>query len=154
VTGQAVDSTARSSAVEEADEAAGLARRLGAIFYDALLLFAVVLVTTAALMLATGSPIDPGTPLHRALLIVVSYVYFGFAWTRSGQTLGMKTWRIRVRTFDDRPLTWGRAALRFTTAALSWAALGLGFAWMLVDRQSMTWHDRLSRTVLVKVPRA
>ena len=116
--------------------------------------YAVVLVTTAALMLATGSPIDPGTPLHRALLIVVSYVYFGFAWTRSGQTLGMKTWRIRVRTFDDRPLTWGRAALRFTTAALSWAALGLGFAWMLVDRQSMTWHDRLSRTVLVKVPRA
>ena len=134
-----------------AERAAGLGRRLGALLYDGLLLFSVLLAVTGAVMAATGGPIPAGNPVHRLALLAVMYLYFAWAWTRSGQTLGMKTWRLRVRTFDGRTLTWGRAALRFAAAALSCAAAGLGFLWVLVDRQQMSWHDRLSRTVLVMV---
>ncbi len=139
---------------EGPSEAAGFWRRLGAVGYDLLLLGSLLLATTAGLIAATGAPIPAGTWYHQALLALISFVYFGVAWTRSGQTLGMKTWRIRVRTFDGRTLGWGRAALRFAAAGISLLGLGLGFAWVLVDAQRMSWHDRLSRTVLVLVPRA
>jgi uncharacterized RDD family membrane protein YckC len=39
--------------------------------------------------------------------------------------------------------------LRFFAAILSWSAGGLGFLWILVDRDRMAWHDRLSKTEVV-----
>ncbi len=134
-------------------QAAGFWRRLGAICYDVLLLGAVLIAATGALLAVTRAPIPAGTWYHQAILLLAAFGYFGLPWTRTGQTLGMKAWRIRVRTFDGRNLSWSRAALRFVAAGVSLLALGLGFAWVLVDAQRMSWHDRLSRTVLVVVPR-
>ena len=56
-----------------------------------------VLLATNSPVQVTG-PIPPGSWLHRGVLLAIGYGYFGFAWTRTGQTLGMKSWRIRVRT--------------------------------------------------------
>ena len=94
-------------------EAAGFWRRLGAIGYDLLLVGAVLLLATASLIALTGAPIPSGTWYHQVLLALAAFGYYGVAWTHGGQTLGMRTWRIRVRTFDGRGLSWRRAALRF-----------------------------------------
>lgn len=128
----------------------GLARRLAAIAYDSFLLLAVFILATALLMPFTGGEaIKPHNALYTAYLMAVSFGYFGWFWTHGGQTLGMRTWHVRIESNDLRVPTWPQALVRFAGACLSWLALGAGFAWMLIDADHLTWHDRLSGTRLV-----
>ena len=135
----------------------GLLRRLAAVLYDSLLLVALLMVITAPLLLLTGGEaIDPRrNPLlewaYRALLLAATVGFFGVSWTRSGQTLGMASWRLRVLREDGGTLTWADTVRRLAAAALSWLALGLGWLSLLVDPARRTWHDRLSRTRVVLV---
>ena len=140
-------------------ERAGLPRRLAAMLYDSLLLLALLMAATALLLLLTGGEaIDPRTHpaleiLYRLVLVVLIVGFFGLPWTRSGQTLGMATWRLRVEREDGRLLTWGDSLRRLGWALLSLLPLGLGFAWVLVDPERRAWHDRLSRTRVVVLPK-
>jgi len=99
-----------------------------------------------------GKAVDPGNLLFLLYLIVVAYAYFGWCWTRSGQTLGMKAWKIRLVTTEaDQTIGWKCAAIRFAAAILSLSALGLGFFWSVIDCDSRTWHDRISGSHMLKV---
>ncbi len=152
--------TAGASQVDAASPAsAGLLRRLAAIFYDTLLITALLmLVTWLLLPLTGGRAIAAESPAwwmlaYRGLLLAVLVAYFGFCWTRGGQTLGMLAWRIRVVRANGARLRWRDAALRLAAALLSWLAAGLGYLWLLVDRDKLTWHDRLSGTRVVNTTR-
>ena len=127
-----------------------LLRRLAASVYDALLLIAILFIASALMLpLTGGEAVQSGNPLFRAYILFVCFFFFGWFWTHGGQTLGMRAWRIRVQQPDGEPITWKQALLRFLAALVSWLALGLGFLWMLVDRDGLTWHDRWSKTRLV-----
>jgi uncharacterized RDD family membrane protein YckC len=134
--------------------APGLLRRFAAMFYDGLLLFSVLYFAAFAVLPFTGGKaVEPRNPFFTTYLFLVCFFYFAWPWIHGGQTLGMRAWRIRVQRRDGSPLTWRQAMLRFIVAIASWACLGIGFWWMLVDRDRMTWHDRYSETVLVILPR-
>ena len=127
----------------------GLLRRLAALVYDALLLFAVLFAATIPVLLVTGGQaLDPNQPAFTAWLLGVSYLYLGWCWTRSGQTLGMRAWRMQVRTRHGARLGWGRALARFAAALVSIGAAGIGLLWVAFDRDRLSLHDRLSGTVL------
>jgi uncharacterized RDD family membrane protein YckC len=115
---------------------AGLFRRLASLFYDLLLVIAIAFAVTFALLpLTDGEAILASTGgfaghLYRALMLLLAFGYFALSWTRGGQTLGMKAWRIRVRAADGSRLGFGGATFRFATGALfGWLAV-LGF-WLL-----------------------
>lgn len=128
----------------------GLARRMAAIAYDTLLVTAVLFVATAVLLALTGGEaIRPGSGWYSAYLMAVSFVYFGWFWTHGGQTLGMRSWRLRLVGAGDNGATWRQALLRFVGAGVSWLAFGAGFLCLLVDPQRLTWHDRISATRVV-----
>jgi uncharacterized RDD family membrane protein YckC len=133
--------------LESPPAAPGLLRRLAACLYDGLVLAAVLMVAGAAWVAVSRAAAAPGDWLFRGYLLGVSAAFFGAFWTR-GETLGMRAWKLRLVAADGQPPGWGRALLRFATALLSWAALGLGFLWVLVDRERLAWHDRLSGTRL------
>lgn len=137
---------------------AGLLRRIGAILYDSLLLFALwFLATVPFIAIRGGESVDAGSgALHvayRVTLALVAYGFFVGFWTTRGRTLGMQSWGLQLEGPDGRVPGIGSATVRFLTALLSWAPLGLGFLWQLWDRDRLTWHDRLSRTKLVHYPR-
>ena len=68
---------------------APLIKRLLTIFYDSLLLIAVLFLAMALLLLISGGyQFQAGNPLMTAYLLVVSFVFFGWFWTHGGQTLG------------------------------------------------------------------
>ena len=87
--------------------------------------------------------------LLQAWVLVVWGGYFTWFWARGGQTLPMKTWRIRVVRRDGAPLGFARALHRYVLAVLGVMAAGLGFAWALIDRDRQFLHDRLAGTALV-----
>jgi len=132
-----------------------LARRLAAQCYDALVLAAVVLFATVpVVLLAGGSPATPGGhALFQLYLLTVAYLFFGGFWVHGGQTLGMRAWRLRVVDVGGGAVSWRQALLRFLGGLLSWAALGAGYLWVLVDRDKCAWHDRISGTRLMLVPK-
>lgn len=92
--------------------------------------------------------------VYRATLLLVTVAFFGVFWTRRGQTLGMASWRLRIEREDGGALTWGDTVRRLAAAVLSWLPFGLGYLWILIDPQRRAWHDRLSGTRILVMPRA
>ena len=132
---------------------AGLFRRLFAIFYDSFLLLAILFVVTAiANALNHGKAIEPGNvfyPLYVLIILLLSYLYFAWFWINGGQSLGMKTWRIKLQNDEGKNIGWKIAAIRFFSAMVSWGVIGLGFLWSFFDKKNRCWHDLISKTVIV-----
>jgi len=138
---------------------AGLLRRLAAMLYDGLLLLALLIVATALFLpLTGGEALDPGRNpvlefVYRSVLLLLIVGFFGLFWTRRGQTLGMASWRLRVEREDGALLGWRDTLRRLGWALVSLLPLGLGFLWILFDPERRAWHDRLSRTRVVLLPK-
>ena len=133
----------------------GIARRLASALYDLLLVVALVLIATFPFLAFLGDSTQ-GWRRHLLQLYVlaVTCAYFVWFWTRGGQTLPMKTWHIRLVRHDGAAVGTARAMHRFVLAMLGAAALGLGFAWALFDRDRQFLHDRLSGTALIDARQA
>lgn len=118
-----------------------------------MLLFAVLFFATLALMPLTHGAIAPGNLAFSLYLLSICLAFYAGFWTHGGQTLGMKTWRLRVQQADGRPITLRQAVMRFFASLLALAPAGLGYLWMLVDRDKKAWHDRLSGTIVIYRPK-
>ncbi|MCZ6559303.1 MAG: RDD family protein [Gammaproteobacteria bacterium] len=134
-----------------ADKNPGLLRRLGAMLYDALLLLALLMLATALLMPISRGAIQIDNIAYQLYLLSIVTGYFVYFWLRHGQTLGMRTWKIRLVRADGQALTLGDTLRRLVFSVLSWLPLGLGFWRILFNRQRLAWHDRWSGTLLVMV---
>lgn len=140
-------------------QSAGVLRRFGAMLYDALLVIALLMVATAALLPFTGGEaitadrVGVFEYLYRISLVALIVAFFGLFWTRRGQTLGMAAWRLKLIRIDGALPTWRDALIRLAAACLSWAALGLGYFWIWIDRDRLAWHDRLSATRVIVLPK-
>ncbi|HYA38274.1 MAG TPA: RDD family protein [Candidatus Methylomirabilis sp.] len=133
----------------------GFLLRLGAISYDFLLLLALLLLMSFPYAFVTGGhrPGQVAYSLYQTYLFAIWFLYFAWFWVHGGQTLGMRTWRIKLVCADGGPVTWVIASKRFGFALVSLLCLGLGFFWILYDRDKRAWHDRWSGTKLVRVPK-
>lgn len=151
----------------------GLFKRILVIIYDGLLLVAVVFFTSALLMglftwlgpdaFFTSPDVENPNLIERSDLgrivggimvsanaLCVSFFFYGWFWTHGGQTLGMKAWNLYLVKSDGKFIDWNTALKRYLAAALSWACLGLGFTWILLDARKRSWHDIATSTQIVK----
>lgn len=162
---------------------AGSFRRLAAGVYDGLLILAVLMLSTAALQAFTGGEAIVRSRVgsaweyaYRATLAALVFAYFWVAWTRRGQTLGMKSWHLRVERADGGPMRTLDVVRRLGCGAPLYllaitgtllymtkqigplGALGLyaplvgSYALLATGRGTL--HDLLSRTRIVRVPKA
>lgn len=156
---------------------AGLLRRLGAIFYDSLLVVAVLFALLFVIVPFTG---ELGPLATRLAIVPIVTLFFCFFWTRRGQTVGMLAWRLRITRSDGTAIGWadalkrigmlwlllllpvgGEAALGHwlepnVRSILTWglyAPLAASYLWICVDRERRAWHDRVSQTRMWVVPK-
>lgn len=131
------------------NEVPGILRRLASMVYESLLLLALIFFASFLFVRLTGGINTHGFRTALQVYVVgVSAAYFIWFWLHGGQTLAMKTWRLRVVAADARPLTTGRAVLRFVLAIPS-VFSGIGLLWALFDPERQFLHDRLAGTRLV-----
>jgi len=151
--------------------------RIAAMIYEAVLLFGVAFAGGLIAMALTGgaSPLDEGRRLVlQVVLFLLIGAYFVWCWTRFGQTLALRTWKLSVVDEQGNPPSLQRAAARYL---LAWhlfvpgllyiallspgryaalAALAVGFACLLLplwmDPQRRLLHDRLTRTRVIRAP--
>jgi uncharacterized RDD family membrane protein YckC len=136
-----------------------LLRRLTAMLYDALLVVALVAAVNALALgvvvrITAGEQQVLNAHLVQFLTALSMAGFFSVFWLNGGQTLGMQAWRIKLVDFQGGPPSAGKVVLRCIGAFLSAACLGLGYLWCLVDRNHRYWHDYLSGTELILLPKA
>ena len=125
-------------------ESAGLARQFAAMIYDAFLVVALLFFAAAILLPFNRGEAIENNPLFNLYLVLIWFTYYAWSWRKSGQTIGMRAWKIRiVSEFGGNP-SWGIGYLRLCFALLSAACLGLGYWWRLFT--PTTWHDQTAPT--------
>jgi uncharacterized RDD family membrane protein YckC len=144
----------------EALPGAGLLRQLAAMVYDTLLVIALWFAVGALMLLLSGgrlsAPDRPGWLLlfFQCVLLLTAWLFFAWFWTHGGQTLGMRAWRLKLVGLHGESVRWSQTVVRFIAAIFSATVFGLGYLWILVDPEQCSWHDRLSATRLVLVPKS
>lgn len=147
---------------------AGAVRRFAAIFYDFLLSVALLMVVTLFYQQVILRSIYGGErlremaeqgllahdPVLSTLLLFSLFAFFAKFWTHNGQTLGMQVWGVRIQNRDGSAVSLWQALLRFVVAMGSWLCFGLGFLWILWDKDKRTWHDRYSESIVVQLPKS
>ena len=129
---------------------APLYRRLLSLIYESLLLAAVLMAGALPFSVAAETADRIATrPLFQLYLLVLAATYFTWQWLNGGQTLPMKTWRLKLVTGDGASLTRAHAFKRLVFAIAGTAAFGAGFLWALVDRNRRFLHDRLAGTKII-----
>jgi uncharacterized RDD family membrane protein YckC len=124
---------------------------LMSLVYEGALLFAVLfLASYLFLSLARDAPSGLPRLIFQIYLLAICGVYFVFCWVRGGQTLPMKTWRMRLATGDGKPLSVPRAFTRYLLAVPG-VLTGVSVLWAFFDRDRQFLHDRLAGTRLVRV---
>lgn len=144
------------SAMQSAPPAAALWRQLVAMLYDALLIIPLVMAATAGLLVlhkSTGNSEAIPPPWQVQLLsVLVLTGFYAIFWRKSGQTLGMQAWRIKLVTAEGQVPRGRHIIKRLIGVLVSLLPAGLGYWWSLWDRQHQSWHDKLSGTRLIRVP--
>ncbi len=146
---------------------AGFRRRFGAWIYDVLLAISVYilagvissiilhLLVTNGLLSQQGYQHEIDVLLNTPWLIAINELwklswvafFFVYFWSKSGQTLGMRAWRLRVQN-QDGSLISKKTALKRLLPTL----LGLGNLWILFDRKNkLSLQDRLTKTEVVRL---
>ena len=152
---------------------ASLGRRLAALVYDGLLMFAVLVIASAlTLPFTAGKGTTHYSPALTVYFLGVIFLFNGWFWTHGGQTLGMRAWRIQVLKHDGTAVDWKHALYRFLVSLPFWALIVMtllitnngiladlnldaipvwvfyiiGTAWLIVDQQPNNWRDRISHT--------
>lgn len=144
---------------------AGLWRRLAALLYDAFLVAAIWMLLGYIVQFAFGvdsNQVIDGqvqtNPVQDAVLFTLMlgscFGFYCYFWIRSGQTLGMIAWRLKLITNENELVTIFIALKRFLLAWPAFFALGIGYLWLYVDKQGDALHDKLSGTKVVLVPRS
>lgn len=118
--------------------------------YESLLVFGVAFFASLLFLGATGT--SPSGWLRSAFqfyLFLVIGIYFVGSWRHRGQTLAMKTWKLRLVSAGGARITLRQAMLRYVCA---WPCLvlgGIGILYAPFDRERRFLHDRLAGTSIV-----
>lgn len=130
---------------------ASFKRRLISLIYEALILAAVLMAAALPVVMLTHQWNHTAARITLQLsLFILCGGFYIWQWTRTGQTLPMKTWRLKLVGADGKPIDARRACVRYLAALLSIAIAGLGFLWALIDRDRQFLHDRIAGTRIIQ----
>ena len=132
-------------------------RLFAACVYELLLLLALWMLCTWMFVSLFGDATSHYKRTFLQLFLwLVTGAYFVWCWTKTGQTLATKTWKIKLVTQNlanqqNVNLNKRQAIIRYALASASMLACGLGFIWALVDKDRLFLHDRLLKTRFIRL---
>ena len=177
------------SSQDKSHKIASLGSYLSALFYDTLLIIAVLFLASILYMLpyVLSSDIDSSqknnlsssafqTPVFKTYIFIIWFTFFAWFWTRAGQTLGLRVWKLRIENNNGNLISLWQALLRFFSALAPWFValflyhlagktqlisdpykywiLLIGFSsivWSVFDKDGLSLHDRFSESRIVSM---
>ncbi len=141
--------------------------RLLSIFYDSLIVFFIIIISTLIIqqiIISSGlvtlqqvqiseteiiNTIPAGSPTNfflKSLWLILSFLYFGYFWTKRGQTPGMSVWKIKLVNKHNELISWSESLIRYVTSLF-----GLGLLLIPFNKPRQAIQDIMSKTTLVKI---
>jgi uncharacterized RDD family membrane protein YckC len=137
---------------------ASVGRRWVAAFVDGVIIGLGSLVITIPLSIMAGvSQNDTLSTVSgmigQLITLVLSYGYYVYMISSRGQTLGKMALGIKVvKIGTDQKPEFTSAFLREVVGKmLSGIVFGLGYLWAIWDKDKQSWHDKIAKTIVVKV---
>ena len=125
-------------------------RRLASMLYESLVIFAILIAGFLfPQIVLSGFGLGIGGTLLWLHVALVLMIYFLWCWLNGGQTLPMKTWKLRIANPDGSPARPIQALFRYMLAWPSIALFGIGIIWALIDKDKQFLHDRLAGTQII-----
>ena len=131
-------------------EPASFAVRGIAMVYEALIVAAILFVAAAIPTAINGGAIAPGSVWFELWLLTCVFGYFGYCYTKAGQTVPMKAWRLILTDTSGRRIGWRQALLRWAISTVLGFGV-LGWLAMLINRDGLALQDRLSKTRVLRL---
>lgn len=132
------------------DQLPRLRRRLASMLYESLVVFSIILIGfLIPQAVIAGFGMIASTRLMWIHVFLLLMLYFVWFWLNGGQTLPMKTWKLRIANADGSPPRPVQALLRYMAAWPSVALFGIGIFWALIDKDRQFLHDRIAGTRIV-----
>jgi len=100
-----------------------------------------------------GDAVETSSNYYQLTLFIIIYFFLVGFWSISGRTLGMQSWGLQLETLDGYKPNIMQCTIRFFAGIFSLLPFGLGFWWQLLDKNNLSWHDRISGTKLSHYPR-
>jgi uncharacterized RDD family membrane protein YckC len=127
-------------------ELPSIARRLASMLYEGLVVFSILLIGfLLPQIVLSGFGMVLGGRILMLHIFILLLGYFVWCWLNGGQTLPMKTWKLRITNSDGYPLRPTQAILRYMAAF-----------WAVFDKDKQFLHDRIagSRIITYASPEA
>jgi len=123
-------------------------RTMAAAMDIGIVIFSLLILATVILAFAPGALALPlwgiGAFAGMSILLVVFYQCL---WVlANGDSAGMRWAQLRLTNFDGRRPKRRERFLRMFGMWLSVLPAGLGLLWSLMDEETLTWHDQISKT--------
>ena len=134
---------------------AGFFRRILALVYDSVVIAGILLSFTLLLVILNGGYAEPGSLVSVVQLIVCACVgpfFYSYFWlVNNGQTIGMQAWKLRLVSLNSSKLNAKQTYLRCLVSTLSFVCFGIGYFWILFNKDNLSWSDIINKTRVVKL---
>jgi uncharacterized RDD family membrane protein YckC len=128
----------------------GIRRRLVCLLYEGLVVFSILLIGfLLPQIVLSGFHFELSPRMLWLHVFVLLLAYFVWCWLNGGQTLPMKTWKLRLVSAESTPLRPLQAVLRYLAAWPSVLLFGIGIFWAIFDKDGQFLHDRIAGTRIV-----
>ncbi|RYZ81198.1 MAG: RDD family protein [Moraxellaceae bacterium] len=142
---------------------APLWRRFAALGYDSLILMALSMgygALITSVKVAFGAPEQDYRPMLHSPVYFIGWMavligFYLYSWCRSGQTIGMRSWRIQLIPQDPNAklVSLKQALWRCLFGSLGLVFMGAGYWYRLFNREGNTWQDLMTQTQVVLIPK-
>lgn len=134
-------------------ENAGFFKRIFSLVYDSLAILGIIFSLTLLLVIFNGgTPVAGEVADFIQLLITVlsGPIFYSYFWlVNDGQTLGMQAWKIKL--ISEERLSLRICLLRCAFSTFSFLFFGLGYLYILLNKEKKSLSDLVTNTRICKV---
>ena len=125
-------------------------RRIAASVYDLFLLLGVWFAIGSFAVWINGGIIQ--TKWVGPLLVILStWIFYGYFWMNGGKTLGMAVWNFEIYSTDGSEITLKKVSIRFFSNIFTILLAGLPLALIYFSKDNLSLGDYLSKTSYKKI---
>ena len=134
-------------------ENSGFFRRIFSLVYDSLAIVGIIFTFTLLLVLINGGAPKNGSLVDLLQLFITIFsgpLFYTYFWIKNdGQTLGMQSWKIKL--ISEEILTVRICLLRCAFSTFSFLFFGIGYAYILFNKDNRSLADMATKTRIVRL---
>ena len=125
-------------------------KRIAASIYDLFLLLGVWFAVGSFAVWINGGIIEAKW-IGPFLVLISTWIFYGYFWTHGGKTLGMAVWKFEIYSIDENKINFQKVSIRFFSNVLTVLLGGTPLILMYFSKNNLSLSDYLSKTSYKKI---